>query len=177
MVKYTEHFRREVIKHYLDGKLGYKRVAAHYQISAPMIRRWVAAYRLHGEESVGRKRARYSTEFKLSVLRHLWDNALSYNQAAAVFNIPNPTTIGIWEKRYRDGGSEALARITPPIPEMPESSPQPDNKPEADSKPEQELSREQLLDRIEYLQMEVAVLKKLQALTQAKKAAALKKRK
>jgi transposase len=41
----------------------------------------------------------------------------------------------------------------------------------------QELTREELLKRVEYLQMEVAVLKKLEALAQAKKAAARKKRK
>lgn len=171
MVKYTKQFKRKVIKHYLNGKLGFKLVAAHHKITPPMVRRWVAAYRLHGEESLCRRRKHYSIEFKLSVLRHMWDNALSHNQAAAVFNIPNPATIGSWERRQSNGGREALGRIRKAIPDMPAPALKPDNK------PEQELTREQLLERIEYLQMEVAVLKKLEALTQARKAAAPKKRK
>jgi transposase len=171
MVKYTKQFKLKVIKHYLNGKLGFKRVAAHYKITAPMIRRWVAAYRLHGDQSLCRRREHYSAEFKLSVVQHMWDNALSTNQTAAVFNIPNPTSIRIWVKRYSEGGSDALARISKTVPDMPAPAPKPDNK------PEQELTREELLKRVEYLQMEVAVLKKLQALTQARKAAAPKKRK
>lgn len=172
MVKHTKQFKRKVIKKYLDGKQGFKRVAAHFQITAPVVRRWVAAYRLHGEESLCRRRACYSSDFKLSVLRHMWDNALSRNQVAAFFNIPNPNNIGIWERRYADGGIEGLAHIRKTIPDMSKPSSQ-----AADSKPEIELTREELLQKIEYLQMEVAVLKKLEALTQAREAAALKKRK
>jgi transposase len=136
-----------------------------------MIRRWVAAYRLHGNASLRRKRAEYSSVFKMSVLQHMWDNGLSKNQAAAVFNIPNATTIRIWENRYRDGGSAALARVKTSTPEMPVPKPPPP------SLPNQELTREQLLERVQYLEMEVVVLKKLETLTQTKKALALKKRK
>lgn len=168
MKKYTEQFKRKVIKRYLKGKLGFKRLATHYKITAPMIRRWVAAYRLHGNDSLRRSRVNYSAEFKMSVLQHMWDNALSYNQTAAVFNIPSATSIGIWEKRYRNGGSETLERVKKK-PDMPV----PPSKPASPAA--EELTREQLLKRVERLEMEVVVLKKLQALTQAKKALALKK--
>jgi transposase len=171
MVKYTKQFKLKVIKRYLNGKLGFKRVAAHYNITAPMIRRWVAAYRLHGDASLHRRREHYSAEFKLSVLQHMWENALSTNQTAAVFNIPNPTSIRVWEKRYGEGGDEALARTRTAAPDMSAPTPKPDDK------PKHELTREELVKRVEHLEMEVVVLKKLQALTQAKKAAALKKRK
>jgi len=171
MVKYTKQFKLEVIKYYLEGKLGFKRVAAHYKIAAPVIRRWVAAYRLHGDESLRGRRAHYTTEFKLLVLQHMWDNALSNNQTAAVFNIRNPTSIRMWAERYSEGASEASAHARTARPDMPAPTSKSDNK------PEQELTREELLKRIEHLEMEVVVLKKLQALTQARKAAAPKKRK
>ena len=175
MVKYTAELKRKVVKHYLEGLMGYRLIAAHYKIAAPIIKRWVAAYRLHGEESLCRRYTSYSAEFKLSVLEHMWDNALSNNQVAAVFNIPNPSSIRSWERRYQDGGSKALAHLKKSTSDMPVPPLQPERNPEA--RPLQELTHEQLLARAEHLQMEVAVLKKLQALTQAKRAATLKKRK
>jgi transposase len=171
MVKYTEEIKLKVIKQYLDGQIGYHRLSAQLGIPAVMIRRWVDAYRLHGAESFRRQQEHYSPELKLLVLRHMWDNALSINQTAAVFNIPNPQSIRIWAKRYDEGGSEALGRIRTAVSDMPARITPPDDR------PVQELTREELVKRVEYLQMEVAVLKKLEALAQAKKAAALKKRK
>lgn len=172
MVKYTKEIKLRVVKQYLDGQIGYHRLSAQQGIPAPVIRRWVGAYRLHGDEAFHRRLEHYSPELKLSVLQHMWDNALSINQTAAVFNIPNPDSIRTWAKRYDEGGSEALGRIKPAVPDMPARVTPPDDK------PVEELTREELLKRVQYLQMEVAVLKKLEALAQAKKkAAALKKRK
>lgn len=171
MVKYTKRFRLKVIRQYLHGDVGFRQIAAQHKISAPLIRRWVAAYQLHGDKSFHRRSKPYSPEYKLSVLQHMCDNALSTNQTAAVFNIPNPASIRIWAKRYSEGGSEALARKKTAPSDMPKAAPEPDNK------PAHELTREELLKRVEYLQMEVVVLKKLEALTQSNKAAASKKRK
>ena len=171
MLKYTKKTKLKVIKQYLDGQLGYHRLSAKLGIPAFTIRRWVDAYRLHGEESFERRRGHYPAEFKLSVLQHMWDNGTTINQTAAFFNIPHPDSIRIWAKRYGEGGSERLGRIETAVPDMPTRLPPPDDK------PVHELTREELLKRVEYLQMEVTVLKKLEALTQAKKAAAQKKRK
>lgn len=171
MVKYTKKIRLKVIKQYLGGQLGYHRLSAKIGIPAFTIRRWVDAYQLHGEKSFERRRKHYPLEFKLSVLQHMWDNAATINQTAAVFNIPHPDSIRIWAKRYGEGGSEALGRVETTVPDMPTRLPSPNDK------PAEELTREELLKRVEYLQMEVAVLKKLEALAHAKKAAAQKKRK
>lgn len=171
MVKYTREIKLKVIRQYLEGLAGYRRLSAQHGMPAVVIRRWVDAYRLHGDEALRRRRKHYSLEDKLSVLQHMWDNALTINQTAAVFNIPNPDSIRTWAKRYDEGGSEALGRIKPTAPDMSARVTPPDDK------PAHELTREELLKRVEYLQMEVAVLKKLEALAQAKKIAAQKKRK
>ena len=172
MVKYTKAIKLKIVKQYLEGQIGYRRLSAQHGMPAVVIRRWVDAYRLHGDEAFRRRRKHYSPEEKLSVLQHMWDNALSINQTAAVFNIPNPDSIRTWAKRYEECGSEALGRIKSVAPDMPARVTPPDDK------PVEELTREELLKRVQYLQMEVAVLKKLEALAQAKKkAAALKKRK
>jgi len=171
MIKYTEQFKLEVVQHYLRGAMGYGRLGAHYGVASPHIRQWVSAYRLHGLEGLRRKVTRYDAAFKLTVLQHMWDNGLSNRQAAAHFNVRNPTSVGMWDSLYREGGMAALApprRKTQPM-KAPISKPE--------QKSDQERSREELLKELEYLRMENEVLKKLQALVQARKAAAPKKRK
>jgi transposase len=170
MIKYTEQFKLKVVKHYLKGPMGYGRLSAHYGVASPHIRNWVASYRLHGKDGLRRKVARYDAGFKLSVLRHMWENGLSNRQAAAHFNVRNPTSIENWERRYREGGMAALVR---PIHVLKMKAPT--TKPEP--KPDHERSREDLLKELEYLRMENEVLKKLEALAQARKASAPKKRK
>jgi transposase len=171
MIKYTEQFKLKVVKHYLKGPMGYGRLGAHYGVAAPHIRNWVATYRLHGLDGLRRKVSGYDAKFKLSVLQHMWENGLSNRQAAVHFNVRNPTSIAIWESRYREGGMEALARPRKHVLKMkaPTSKPEP--------KPDHERSREELIKELEYLRMENEVLKKLEALAQARKAPAKKKRK
>jgi transposase len=172
MIKYTEQFKLKVVKHYLKGPMGYGRLAAHYGVVSPDIRKWVAAYRLHGTEGLRRKVTRYDANFKLSVLQYMWENGLSNRQAAAHFNVRNPTSVGMWDSRYREGGMAGLARSRK---EEALNMKAPSAKP--DPKPDQERSREDLVKELEYLRMENEVLKKLQALAQARKAPAPKKRK
>jgi transposase len=122
-------------------------------------------------DGLRRKVARYDAEFKLTVLQYMWDNGLSNRQAAARFNVRNPTSIGIWDSRYSEGGMAALARPRNKVLNMKALPPKPD------PQPDQERSREDLLKELAYLRMENEVLKKLQALAQARKAPAPKKRK
>lgn len=171
MIKYTEQFKLRVVKHYLKGPMGYGRLGANYGVAAPHIRNWVAAYRLHGKDGLRRKVTRYNAQFKLSVLQHMWDNGLSNRQAAAHFNVRNPTSVGIWDNLYREGGLAALARSRTQALNMKSPTARPEPKPDA------ERSREDLLKELEHLRMENEVLKKLQALAQARKAPASKKRK
>lgn len=171
MIKYTEQFKLKVVKHYLKGPMGYGRLGAHYGVAAPHIRNWVAAYRLHGREGLRRKVTRYDARFKLTVLQHMWENGLSNRQAAVQFNVRNPTSVAIWEVRYREGGVAALARPKKHVLNMKAPTTKPD------PKPDHERSREELLEELEYLRMENEVLKKLEALAQARKTSAPKKRK
>lgn len=172
MIKYTEKFKTKLVKQYIGGKHGgFKLISARYGINAPALRRWVAAYREHGANGLRKKFERYSASFKLSVLQHMWENGLSQNQVAAIFNIRKSCSIALWQRRYQEGGVEGLGR---PPRAKPDSMKAPTKKP--DVKPDNELSREDLLKRLDYLRMENEVLKKLQALTQARKAATPKRK-
>ena len=174
MAKYDEQFKLSVVQHYLDNQDGYRALAKRHGLDQAMVRRWVKWYQVHGADAFKKKFSHYSAEFKLSVLQHMWDNALSYAQVTVQFNIRNPCALGIWERSYRSGGLEALQ----PRPRgRPKAMLGPTAKPEKSSDNETR-SRDDLLAELEHLRMENAYLKKLQALVQARpKQAAPKKRK
>lgn len=166
MTRYNEQFKLAVVQEYLaSGSEGYRAMAKRHGLAShAMLERWVMAYRLHGSAGLSKKSSKYSAEFKLSVLRHMWENRLSMIQTAATFDIRHHAMVGIWERAYRDGGVEALnprRRGKPKVMATSESTPA--NPPDDDK-----LSREQLLAEVKQLRMELAYTKKLQALVQAR---------
>jgi transposase len=175
VAKYDEQFKLKVVRQYLSGTAGWKRVAKEHGLSHAMVRRWVASYREHGLAGLTKKYKVYSAQFKLALLRRMWRDALSYNQVAALYDIRHPGRVGIWERQYHAGGLDALA----PKPRgRPKKMPT-DKHPTKPAVPEGQDTRtvEELRKENEYLRAEVAYIKKLDALIQAKKAAARKKRK
>lgn len=165
MSKYNEQFKLAVVQEYLTGAAGFKHIANVHGLPYSMVRKWVSLHRLHGTAGLAKKFTHYDAEFRLSVLRHMWDRALSYTEVAAVFNIRSVGCIGQWERCYHSGGLDALAarkRGRPknmPIP--------PDTKPGSPPDPA-DRTHDELVAEVNQLRMEVAYLKKLRALVQAK---------
>lgn len=170
MIKHTEQFKLEVVERYLSGLEGYRLVGHHFGLAPAMVRRWVSRYQLYGAAGLEKRVGRFSPEFKLSVLQHMWDNSLSQTKVALLFDVRNTASIGIWETRYRSGGIDALAKTSRREPDQMDAPTPP---PEAD---DETLSREALLKEVRHLRLEVAVLKKFEALAQAKKDSAAKKK-
>jgi transposase len=166
MSRHSACFRRSVVDCYLGGEESYASAGALHGVDAATVRKWVGAFRAHGDGGLSSKYGRYDAAFKLSVLERMWEAGLSYRQTAALFNIRNAGCLAGWEKRYHAGGTEALA----PYPRgRPRSMPKPPKPPapEAPVAAEDEAkSREELLAELRYLRMENAYLKKLEALTQ-----------
>jgi len=174
MTKYTEQFKLKVVRDYLtEGSDGLKTVAQRHGIASHFtVRKWVLAYQLHGDAGLRKKRSQYSAEFKLSVLQHMWDNELSIVQTAARYDIRHHAMVGIWERAYRDSGVEALASRPRGKPKpMATSVPKPDSPADDDKR-----SREELLAEVNQLRMELAYLKKLDALVRARPQPAPKKK-
>jgi transposase len=173
-MKYTEEFKLATVERYLQGTDGYERFAKKCGLQKPTLRKWVLWYRKHGAIGLARKTGRYDADFKASVIVHMWENALSHTQVAAVFNVRSVSSIAAWERRYKNGGALALdppRRIPITAMQAPTSKPDP-------SSDDDKRSREDLLKELEYLRMENAYLKKVDALVQAKKnSTAQKKRK
>lgn len=173
-MKHTEQFKLSAVECYLQGTKGLQLISQEYGIEKSMLRRWVGLYRRHGIAGLAPRRPRpHDAAFKMSVLQHMWDNALSYTQAAAVFNVRNTQSVASWAHRYREGGVLMLERSRKrPSPTMQAPTSKPDTPSDNDKR-----SREELLEELEYLRAENAYLKKLEALVQAKKLAASKQRK
>ena len=135
------------------------------------IRLNAGAGRLQGKS---KRKKNYSPEFKLNVLQRMREEELSYRQVAALFDIRKSDIIGEWERRYDEGGLEALSRqpgsglhkkMTNPIPSI-----------QLESSDDEARTRDDLLAELSQLRMEIAYLKKLDALVQAKERAAQRKK-
>ena len=175
MTKYDEQFKLSVVQSYEQGTDGLMSVAHHYGLDHAMVRRWVQAYQHHGLQGLRKKFSHYSTEFKLSVLRRIQQEGLSATQAIALFDIRGGAgVITDWQRRYHEQG---LAGLQPKPRGGPKKMSVPESPKPTNSIPDDARSREDLVEEVQYLRAEVAYLKKLRALLQAKEQAAQKKRK
>jgi transposase len=171
MSKYSYEFKLSVVEEYLSGSDGYGKISLRRGVAHGHLREWIAAYKVHGTNGLKKKFSHYTAEFKLLVLNHMWDNKLSRRETMALFNIRNRAGLRDWEKRYRDGGIDALVSRQRGRPRtMPDTGTKPPPPPDDEKR-----SREELLTELSYLRMENDYLKKLKALVQTKKNPAKRK--
>lgn len=170
MTKYSEDLRRQIVDRYLSGDGGTEALAKEYGVGRGPLRRWIAAYRVHGQQGLSKKHSSYDASFKLQVLKRMWRDDLSYAQASALFDLRQAGALSRWERQYHEGGYEALKpRPKGRRPKMPEAKP---TSTQDTPRPTDERTRQELLDENEYLRAEVAFLKKLQELRREKALAA-----
>ncbi len=173
MSKYSKEFKLAVINHYLSGQDGFTSTAGIYDVKSAYVRKWVYAFKLHGQNSLIKRYIRHSPAFKLSVLQYMTEHHLSINQAAAHFNIAAPSTVIVWQRLYNEGGLAALqakpkGRAPMPKPFKPFT---PTNKPVT------QMTSQELMQELEYRRVEADYLKKLEALAQQKHLASKNKSK
>ena len=169
MIKYTQQFKLSAIQAFLERGYGFRFVAGQFRIDPSLLRRWVQAYRLHGEASFQRSGKDHTPAFKLSVLEHMWRERLSLRQTAAIFNLGQSTQIARWQSQYYSGGIEALKTGKKGQYTVMPRPPKPSKKPAAAAPVRNEdLSHAQLLDKLEWAEMEIAYLKKLKELREEK---------
>ena len=164
MSKYDTQFKLAVVQDYLKNR-GERRIARLYDVNPKYVTEWALAYQAHGLASLEpRKYRQYTTAFKLEVLQYMRDHQVSVSPTAAHFNIASPSTIVVWQRLYNEGGITAL---------QPKSKGAPLQFKPKDirallAKPLTDLTHEELLRRAQYLEVENAYLKKLEALAQQK---------
>ena len=94
---------------------------------------------------------------KLVILKHIWKNSWSINEACIYFNIPSNITIVKWIRAYNARGLSGLE-------DKPRGATKLKKKSKTSHKPIKEMSTEELREELEYKRAEVEVLKKLEAL-------------
>lgn len=165
--KYSEELKLEVIQFILKGNTQSKAVKK-YLIDKGTIQKWLGAYQSSGVEGLLIKENnpnKYTGDFKVYVIKYMYNNNLSIRQTAAYFNIPSYTSVSQWKQKYDNEGEEALyiekRGAFKGIKRMKKTS---GNK--KSIKPTQ--TEKELLKRIKTLEMENEYLKKLNALVQEK---------
>ena len=180
MARYDEDFKRGVVQDHLSGLGGPRVLASKYGIDQSTIGKWIDSYRQHGDAGLRRKKSGiyYSAQFKLSALKRMWREELTYRQTATLFDLRGGTGIIVrWERQYHEGGPKALEPKGRGRPKQ-MSAPKPPKPPKLSCAPAHEPQALQALrQENEYLRAEVAYLKKLDALVRAKRQATLTKRK
>lgn len=113
-LKYSEELKLEVVRYVMDGHT-MNETEKKFCIGKANIQKWRDAYALHGTNGLMVKQKhhnRYSSDFKVHVVKYKQKNQLSARQTAAYFNIPTWQSVLSWEKKYKEGGSEAFLSET-----------------------------------------------------------------
>ncbi|MHC8408903.1 IS3 family transposase [Pseudomonas sp. Hz4] len=160
MGKYTVQAKLSAVQDYCSGKAGFREVAHRHNVDFSSLRQWVAAYQVHGAAALEAKKVQhYSVEFRLSVLKRMREERLSYRQVAALFDIRRFSIVGDWQRRY-DGGDENALLIQPrrigPVRKMPKPP-----EPALPQLPDESRSRDELIAELNQLRLENDYLKKL----------------
>jgi transposase len=162
--RYDARFKLEVAKEAARTSTSVKAIARRHGLDFSTLRRWVATYRLHGEDGFCRRARCYDLKFKLAVLEKAQQDGMSNREATTYFQIGTAGAVAQWKRLYAQGGSQALIPPNEIRPRKPMKKP---GKPKRD----EDLSRDELLKEVAYLRAETAYLKKLDALIREEQAA------
>lgn len=164
-VKYDYAFKLECVELVLKKHYSNQYVSKLKGPDESNIRKWVSFYTTYGNAGLlVRKNQKYTIEFKQKVLSTIKSESLSLRESCLRFNIPDAAIVVKWKKDFANFGIDGL-------------QPKPKGRPISMSdykrkkrKSDKPLTREEeLLKENERLRCENELLKKLQALTQARR--------
>lgn len=78
MTKYDEAFKLRVVEQYLAGDIRFRRLSQEHGLDRGTLRPWIVHYQQHGVDGLSAKHSHYSVQFKMTVLKWMWREALSY---------------------------------------------------------------------------------------------------
>lgn len=172
MSNFTKEFKLQVAKRYVNEIVSYRELANQVGVDNSVIRYWVMLLRHHGDQAFAFPYTNYPPAFKLRVIEFIIETNYSIREASAIFHIPDPSMVRRWKKKWEIAGEDAL-EPTEKRPSIMKSRNQKHSTPKNIAK----LSRESLEKELEYLRMENAYLKKLEALVQEENSQKKSKRK
>ncbi|MBO9727220.1 MAG: transposase [Chitinophaga sp.] len=139
------------------------------------VQRWLQLYKYHGIAGLQpRAGVTYSGEFKLEVIRTVFQKRLSLMQAAMLFGIAQDHTVGIWLRQYEREGAAGLLKSKRGLKKNQMGKKSKAN--EIITDPDK-AKLAALEAELQYLRTENALLKKLKALIQKEQAGQNKRQK
>ena len=163
-VKYNYEFKLRCVREVLKNHRSVESVATENGFRKSNLKRWIDFYQEYGNPGLlPRKYQTYNIDFKLKVLESIEKKCLSLGEACVIFNIPSDSIIINWQRKFSKEGLTGLQS-------KPKGRPKSMNFKRKKKKSDKPLTREEeLLLQNEALRAELDLLKKLQALTLAKK--------
>lgn len=136
---YKYEFKIKIVREYNQG-YSPQYLANKYHVAVGTIRNWCSQHEMYGREGLEKSmsKTKYSGEFKRSVLKYRQINQTSYKETAQRFGIKNISTIANWQRAFDTKGFAGLEELI------------------------------ELREKNQYLEAELAYLKKLDALIQKK---------
>lgn len=164
-VKYNYAFKLECVELVLKKHNSVKSVSSQKGLHHSNICKWVLLYKKHGKIGLlSRENQDYSVDFKLKVIQTIVKEHLSLSETRLKFNISSDSIIIKWKRDFANFGLEGL-QLKPRG--RPISMSDYKRKKRKSDKP---LTREEeLLEENERLRCENELLKKLEALIQARR--------
>ena len=162
-MKLTIEDKKRIIELKKQG-IGHETIAKRFKVAKKRIQTIWYAYELHGLEGIKHppKKQKYSADLKLEVINRVFQGE-SKTSLAAEYNLQGPGTIVLWMKKYEKLGYNGLEGKQG----RPRGRPKIMTKEEKKNTPLTNDEREELIrlrKEKEYLEMENAYLKKLDAL-------------
>ena len=157
MSKYSNEFKLQIIKYYLEENHSYLECCKKFNIpSKTQIKVWVKKYKQHGPDGlIKHQNSSYDGEFKRYVVEYMHNNHISATETAIYFRLQTSVVLK-WERIYYEEGPQALF----------EERRGRSRKMGSKKNKKNVNENEDLLEEVQRLRMENEYLKKLNALVQ-----------
>lgn len=166
LAKFTAIDKIKAVKRYLEGRAGCPTIAHEIGVHVSKLQYWIKKYQYHGVEAFLNTYTKYTAQYKLDVINYMNEHGTSIIETAARFNLSSESILWNWYNTLQTQGWAALEPKKKGRPTMKKDSQKSTN----NSSPA-EGSVEALQAELEWLRMENAYLKKLNALIQSKEKA------
>ena len=109
MSKYSNEFKLQIIKYYLEENHSYLECCKKFNIpSKTQIKEWVKKYKQHGPDGlIKHQNSSYDGEFKQYVVEYMHNNHISATETAIYFRLQTSVVLK-WERIYYEEGPQAL---------------------------------------------------------------------
>ena len=103
--KYEKHpysVRLQVVAKVLCEHLPLRTTGKMFDVNPRQVKYWVSLYSRYGEEGLRMQHRYYPVDFKYKVLQDVFENHLSLQEAALKYGIPSPSTVLMWQRKYKN---------------------------------------------------------------------------